>query len=258
MPFTVSHVAAVLPLQARPRWADALPAAVLALAAMAPDLPTAVGLPDLRSTTHALWSALTVDPLLVLGLTVMWVQLVRPAVADVLPGLAARWSGPPSRPASGPASGRAVRAVRWYLAAVVGSLTHVLWDVVTHAGTGVARWSVLTGYQWLFPLLQFGSSLLGLAVLGWWCARWWRASTPRHPPVHTVRWGHAAVALVVAVIVSGAVAAARYAARAAAPVASAGEGEPLVEAVFGALSGLLLSALVLSLVHRLATARRPA
>lgn len=256
MPFTVSHVAAVLPpLRARPRWAQELPAAVLALGAMAPDLPTAVGLPDLRSATHSLGSAVTTDPLLALVLVGVWLQLVRPAVADVLPGLAARWSPPP---ASVRVSGWTGSAVRWYLAAAIGSLTHVLWDVVTHAGTGVARWSALTGYQWLFPVLQLGSSVLGLAALGWWGARWWRASTPTPAPVQPVRWGHAAVALVVAVVVSGAVAAARYAARAAAPVGSAGEGEPVVEAVFGALSGLLLSTLLLSLLHRLAVARRPA
>ncbi|GAB3597103.1 hypothetical protein GCM10027446_24790 [Angustibacter peucedani] len=248
MPFTVAHVAAVLPLRARTRWAWLLPAAPLALGATAPDLPTAVGWPGLRAQTHTLAAALTTDAALAVVLGLLWVWLVRPAVADVVPGLAARW-----RP--GPSSGRLV-ALRWYLAGAVGAVTHVAWDDVTHPGGFLDRWVGLGSRHGVFLLLQVASSVLGLAVLAWWSARWWRDRTPVVAPAHVVRWGHAAPALSVAALLAGAVAVARYLARQAAPVASAGEGSPLVEAAFGALSGLLLAALLLSLAHRLATSRR--
>ena len=61
---------------------------------------------------------------------------------------------------------RAARSCRWRSA----SLSHIVWDLFTHEGR-VGRpalpvldeqWGPLTGYKWL----QYGSSVLGLVILG--------------------------------------------------------------------------------------------
>lgn len=253
MPFTVAHLALVLPPRTRSRRTMLLPGAPLACGALAPDLPTAVGFPAWRSQTHSLLAAVTTDVLLAVVLAVVWVLLVRPAVADVVPGLAARWVT-----AQGDRPRALLTAVRWCLAGAVGAVTHVAWDDVTHPGGWFDGFVGLGGQHEVFLLLQVVFSVVGLAVIGWWAARWWHRRAPVAGPPHVVRWSHAVPALVVAAVIAGTVAGARYLARQAAPVASAGEGSPLVEAAFGALSGLLLAALVLAVVHRVAAARRPA
>lgn len=248
MPFTVSHVAAVLPLRARPGWAAALPAAPLVIGSMAPDLPTAAGLPGWRSATHGLVAAISLDVAITLVLVAVWVLVLRPAVADALPALASRWAAPRRRPTT--VAGRWRGAAGWYVAAALGSLTHVLWDGLTHGGEGVALWPVARNYQEIFPVLQLVSSVLGLAVLAVWAARWWADRRPAVPARPAVRARLLVPAATVAATTSAVVAGLRYAARAANPVASVVEGSPWVEAAFGALSGLLGALVLLALLHR--------
>lgn len=165
MPFTVSHVAAVLPVLGR---SERLPAAALVVGSMTPDYPWFLTRGRTSQLSHSPLGLVTVDlavGVLAFGLWRLWVQ--RPA-RDLLPRpLGERLPQP---------HGLAVRELPWAgLAVVLGALTHLVWDSFTHAG----RWGVemvpwlhtehlgLPGYAWA----QFASGLLGLAVLVIWCLR---------------------------------------------------------------------------------------
>lgn len=178
MPFTLSHVAAVLPLRRgrASRWA--LPAAPLVLGSMAPDLVMFLGQPALRSTSHSLVGSVTVDLPLVAVTWLLWVHLLRDPVRQLLPGVGARWR--PARP--GP---RSERLARWLAAALVGIATHLLWDSFTHRdGWTVRNVAALQSRVLdvrIADWLQLGSSVLGLLVLAWWSVQWWRRTEPERP-----------------------------------------------------------------------------
>jgi hypothetical protein len=178
VPFTVSHVAAVLPLRRGPASRWALPAAPLVLGSMAPDLVMVLGRPALRVVSHSPVGVLAVDIPLVAVSWLVWVHLLREPVRNLVPGVAARW-----RPAA--SRGRLERLVRWVAAAFVGIATHLAWDSFTHDdGWVVQRVSSLQGR--VGPLdvvdwLQLSSSALGLVVLAGWAVWWWRTTKPARP-----------------------------------------------------------------------------
>ncbi|GAB3674916.1 DUF4184 family protein [Angustibacter aerolatus] len=189
MPFTVSHVAVVLPA----RWLPArlvLPAAPLVTGAMVPDLPMFLG-SSLRSTTHAWSSVPTLDAALAVGTALLWTLGLRDLVQRLAPGLAARWHPAPLGRAS--AGGT---ALRWYLAGLVGSASHLALDAFTHEGPFVERIPLLAHRVGPFEVagwLQYGLSAVGLLVLAVWALRWWRTTEPRHevlpPGVPALRTG---------------------------------------------------------------------
>lgn len=212
MPFTVAHVAAVLPL--RGRWQ--LPLAPLVLGSMAPDVWLFLGMRDVRDLAHTATGVLLVDLPVVLVAGVAWHHVLRAPVADLLPALSARWS---RRAAP---SARDLRwAGRWLLSALAGTLTHVVWDLFTHdSGWAVQRigplqesWSGLSVATWL----QYVCSVLGLVVIAAVVLRWWR-TTPPGPPVAagllTTSGRRAVAATVAAAMAAGA------AYRAAGPVSA--------------------------------------
>lgn len=169
MPFTPSHIAAVLPL--RGRGAGGLPFAALAAGSMSPDLLYFQPFADWRilsPASHTVAGILTWDLLFGIGMWAVWRAGAEP-VHDLAPNLIrSRW-----RPATWPADPRAwLLAV---LAVLVGAATHVLWDEFTHAGrfgatqitaigaTYVTPWGQLQGYR----LLQYASGAIGLAIIVW-------------------------------------------------------------------------------------------
>lgn len=161
MPFTPSHVAAVLPLRGR----MGLPFAALAAGAMSPDLDYFLPFSLSRSATHSAWSIPTWDLLfgVVMWLTWRWAA---PALRDISPQpIRERWR--PAPPAQG----------GWWLvllAIMIGSATHVLWDSVTHAGTYFSRLAPLAaiypspiGGLFGYRYLQYVSGAVGLAIVAW-------------------------------------------------------------------------------------------
>jgi hypothetical protein len=172
VPFTLAHPAAVLPLRGVRR----LRTAPLVIGALAPDLfyylpggSTA----HYQQLTHAFAHSYTID--LLLGYALLgaaWV-LQRPLTAL----LSAR-----ARALCLRALSAFRRPVEWVYAApaiLIGVWTHLLWDSFTHGdGWVVHRMSALSAPLMLGPhdvpmyrVLQYLSSVIGLAVLVLWYRR---------------------------------------------------------------------------------------
>lgn len=155
---TIAHPAAVLPLRGL-----GLPLSAMVIGSMTPDLPVFSRSWDIYGFTHSLLGIVTFDLAITLLLLGFWDRWGRDALVDTAP---ARLRD--RLPATAPLDRRA-----WVLAplaAVVGSITHVVWDAFTHAG----RWGVravpwlremhgpLRGEQWA----QHASGVVGLLVVG--------------------------------------------------------------------------------------------
>ncbi|QDY80515.1 DUF4184 family protein [Streptomyces qinzhouensis] len=213
MPFTLSHPAAVLPLLRRPF----VPAALVA-GAMAPDVAYFIQSLPFRpttavwyepyfnaTTTHSLTDLPTVALPLALALVAAY-YLLRGPVTALLP---ARFApAPPEGPPSG--AGERTRFAVWLLvSALIGIVTHVVWDSFTHVdGYVVTRVDFLRdpvpGGLTVARLLQHLSTAVGLVAVGVHLARGGRrtgreGSAVRTRPARAVRWGAtAALALAAA------------------------------------------------------------
>lgn len=156
MPITFAHPAAVL-LFAR----SGLPLPALVIGSMVPDVPMFLRVPGYE-ITHGPWGVLGVDIVLGTVGVALWVLLVRDAFVDLAPEVV---------------RGRLPRRIRfsrrdWWLAplaACLGALTHVVWDLFTHPdrwGSHHIPWLAskhagLLGTAWL----QHVSSILATGVL---------------------------------------------------------------------------------------------
>ncbi|MER6087551.1 DUF4184 family protein [Streptomyces bluensis] len=170
MPFTLSHPAAVLPLLRHP-----FSSAALVCGAMAPDAPYFLAAaripvsaqswyePFLNATVSHTLSGLTVSGPSALALLALY-GLVRRPTAALLPG---RFS--PAGAAD--RDGKGLRRAGWVLlSALIGILTHLVWDSFTHAdGYTVAHLGVLrshiTGDLTAARLLQHISTAGGLTAV---------------------------------------------------------------------------------------------
>lgn len=173
MPFTLAHPAAVLPLR-RARLMHTVP---LVIGAVSPDLP--YYLPwriakHIPAISHTAWGLFAFDlPVGLLMLAFVW--LLRAPLAAPLGAagrakcLAAleRFGGRPANWALAP------------LSVLIGAWTHLAWDSVTHPdGWMVLRVPALSAPVTVFSytgelchVLQYASSIFGLAVLAFWFAR---------------------------------------------------------------------------------------
>jgi hypothetical protein len=186
MPFTLAHPAAILPLRGV-RYLHTLP---LIVGAVSPDLPyylpwrLAHNMPETHEFQASFTTCLVLGYLLMIALFV----LRRPLTALLAPR--ARWlclrSLAPLREQRG-----------WLLAIpaiIIGAWTHLLWDAFTHSdGWIVHRVAALSAPvtigSYTGPLchvLQYVSSVFGLAVLGLWYTRL-RAPARVHPDPHAPR-----------------------------------------------------------------------
>jgi len=191
MPFTPSHIAAVLPLLSSSRMRALLDPWALAIGAMVPDLPIFLPvLPD-YSDWHSWQGVVTVDLLAVLILLALFHAFLRDPLLSLLPpSLAGRAA------TLLPSWRRIVRSLPAIVAgALVGAGSHVLWDSFTHS-TGPGEWGAwlatpVLGVLPVFRTLQYGSSALGLALVVWWA---WRGLAAMPPTPVPARLGLSAAA----------------------------------------------------------------
>jgi hypothetical protein len=197
MPFTPSHIAAVLPLR---RIGVALPLAALAAGSVTPDVPYFVpGVMALGQVTHHPLAVISLDVVIGLCLWAGW-RLGAGPLHELAPrSVRERWQ---------PADWRSTPPWTVPMAVAVGAATHVAWDSFTHPhGFAAARLAMLTaaypspfggewpGYQWA----QYLSGALGLVVMAW---VGWRQPRRPAPVVATSArpWVLAAATTQVAVI----------------------------------------------------------
>jgi hypothetical protein len=191
MPFTVSHIAAVLPGYRPLTRAHLFTAAVIG--SMVPDfgllLPGFVP----RWQTHTLPALITFC--LPVGLMTYWLTLLllRPAILEVLP------DGAWLRLKAGPAPPSILSLLAWAKASaalLLGAITHLTWDAFTHeSARGVRMFPLLTDFGpeidghslHLYRWLQYGSSLFGLVVVAAALVLWMRhAPAPAAPVVRRI------------------------------------------------------------------------
>ncbi|MEV6117997.1 DUF4184 family protein [Streptomyces sp. NPDC052109] len=187
MPFTLSHAAAVLPAVRRDGTGRGplVPAALVA-GSFAPDMTFYVAsvLPggmQFGAVTHSFAGVFTVDAVISWALVRLWLLVREPLLALLPRAWQARPAGP-LRCGVPRARVRAVAVMWGYVSAVLGALTHVVWDAFTHQGRwgsrlvpaiGQARPAGMPLYSWL----QYGSSVVGALVIAVFAAR-----APRRAP----------------------------------------------------------------------------
>ncbi|MCJ0872740.1 DUF4184 family protein [Streptomyces sp. AP-93] len=212
MPFTLSHAAAVLPaLRRSGRARGPLVGSALVLGSFAPDTfyfaDTVVsGLGPYSTFTHSLPGILTTDAVLTAVLSACWLLLREPLIALLPRGRQGRVHafvrGEEWRGRRLPAL-----ALWFYLSAVIGSLTHVVWDAFTHVDRFGTRILPELGEPLAFGLplysyLQYGTSALAACFLVWFTATALRrlpdSPAPASVPVlgRAEVWGALALVLV--------------------------------------------------------------
>jgi hypothetical protein len=182
MPFTISHVAAVLPFARLLRRGRVLSAVVIG--SMVPDFGWFLPWRPERFETHSAVALLTWS--LPVGLASYWAfqYLLKTPLREVLP------NGAYGRSLAYAEIADVVSLKQWLLAAagiLMGAVTHLVWDAFTHEGSRGVRmvpaidewWFTIGGRALAGPrVLQDGSSLLGLAVVAWLSWRALRAPGP--------------------------------------------------------------------------------
>lgn len=242
MPFTVSHVAAVLPFGGR------LSASALVIGAMTPDLPLfAPFLPYTTDATHTVLGTFVTNILVGFVLFVVWHGFfARPAdwfapsavrarlTVQQLPGLRRRLARP-------------VQVAGVLFSLFLGGLTHQVLDWFTHDGTvltdrfALFHTSVLGMPVYYF--LQIALSVVGLVLMAAWAVRWYA-----HAPVRPLRREPSPLGKLAA---RGAVvgSAAAVTVAAGAMMAAAGESPVFVMAVAPVATAALVSTVIAAIWH---------
>jgi len=178
MPFTPTHMLAALPIARH--WSSPGIFSALMIGSMVPDWPLYIPVGPEYQLTHSFLGIFIACMPLGLAVTLLFVAAVRRPLLELAPsGLQQRLI-------------RFVRArprltagsiARLALAVCVGATTHIVWDAFTHRGA----WGVelLPGLQlvWFnaleenisgYMVLQHGSSLIGLPLMGLLSVVWYR------------------------------------------------------------------------------------
>jgi hypothetical protein len=180
LPFTLSHAAAVLPVvRGDGSGRGRLVPAVLVAGSFAPDLTYYAasflsGAMEFGDVTHSFPGVFTVDVLIAWALVGLWLLVREPLVA-LLPRA---WQGRVAallRCGAPPARVLPSLVVRWYVSAVLGALTHVVWDAFTHLDRWGMRVLPVLGREIagspLYWYLQYGGSALAAVVIAVFLAR---------------------------------------------------------------------------------------
>jgi hypothetical protein len=176
MPFTLAHTITAIPLR-RLLGKRAVPSA-LVIGAMVPDfrhlIPRFDSLPT-HTLASLLWFTLPV------GLATYWLfhaVLREPALALLPLGVRKRMGRLLRSPTTEPRPGLVLVA----LCVVIGALSHLAWDGLTHRDTFFVEhfygffctilWRRGRHCLYVYRLIQYASSIVGSIVLLEWCRRW--------------------------------------------------------------------------------------
>lgn len=183
MPFTLAHPAAVIPLR-RALGRHSVPSAMV-IGSMSPDLhnflPVDIGRAETHSIAGTVLFCLPVGMLLYLLFQLLFKQPLLSLLSD---RVASRFDS--NAPLAPP--------LAVLLSLLLGALTHFLWDTFAHGDAlGVALVPMLDthlvtikGYPvYLYKLVQHGSAVIGLLLMGWWAMRWLQKA-PAHPAAQTL------------------------------------------------------------------------
>lgn len=244
MPFTVAHAVVAPPLGRLS--GGRLAVTALAIGSMSPDFEYVMFLETARTFGHTLAGLFVFCLPVSLVALVLWHAVVKRPLAGLLPD---RWSHlgaalcRPLPPLSAASAFTTVAAI------LVGAWTHIAWDSFTHPqgsmvqAIPVLRRTVAAGLP-AYKVLQYGSGLVGMALLGAFAFAW----AGRQPPVPIVqapvRRRVVGAAWVAACTVSVALA---NAARVAGT--GAGREQALVAASLGAMAGAAVGVVVYGLSH---------
>ncbi len=179
MPFTLAHPAAALPLRR-----FNLVWSAFVVGSMAPDFPYFVGNTDYRSLGHQFPAVVEFTlPASIFALWLFHIAIKRPAVTLLPCGMQQRLHGQLGNfKFGGPARFAAI-----LFSLVLGIATHLIWDAFTHPFSWpwqrwvwMQRWVKVPGMRPIptYEILQYGSTVIGLAALGIWVLLWYRRTAP--------------------------------------------------------------------------------
>lgn len=180
MPFTLSHAAAVLPaVRADGSGRGSLVPAVLVAGSFAPDTTyyaasVLSGAMEFGDVTHGFRGVFTVDVLIAWALVGLWLLVREPLVA-LLPRARQGRAAALLRCGAPRARIRPSLVARWYVSAVAGALTHVVWDAFTHLDRWGMRVFPVLGEEVagspLYWYLQYGGSAVAAVVIALFVVR---------------------------------------------------------------------------------------
>jgi hypothetical protein len=199
LPFTLSHAAAVLPaVRIDGTGRGPLVPAVLVAGSFAPDMTyyaasVVSGAMEFGDVTHSFPGVFTVDVLIACALVGLWLLVREPLVA-LLPWARQGRVSALVRCGVPRARVRPLLVLRWYVSAVLGALTHVVWDAFTHLDRWGMRLFPVLGREVagspLYWYLQYGGSAVAAVVIAVFVAQAVRRAPARVPvgvPVLSVR-----------------------------------------------------------------------
>jgi hypothetical protein len=204
MPFTASHIAAVLPATRFPMLRDPLILSAFVIGTMSPDVPYFIPFDIWWAWGHNWVGLFVLDVPVTLALVaIFWLVLAAPLRALAPVPLRARL------PHNVLAAHRAVwpRSLALLaMGAAIGAATHILWDAFTHEGRfGVMAVPMLqepdvVGPLAMYRVLQYGSSAVGLALIAWSLLRWYQRTpaSANAGPGLSWRWQFASAVSVIA------------------------------------------------------------
>ncbi len=170
MPFTPTHIIAVLPFWLLRRW---LPFAGLAIGAMVPDIALCFPIVD-YAQTHSPFGVFSTCLPLGVAIFLLFDTVMRGPLVALLPAwFQTRIDPLPQLPTAPRLKPHLFFYAGLVAAIVIGAFTHQIWDAFTHKG----RWGInvipslnstvaIAGYNTPgYKLFQYGSTLIGLPLL---------------------------------------------------------------------------------------------
>jgi hypothetical protein len=179
MPFTLSHAAAVIPFRRTP-----LIMSALVMGCFVPDFPYFLSLSPRMFFGHTYEGMFILDlPLALLALWLFHAFMKQPMLMFLPVGFRRRLKTSVSGFSFWPLE----RFSLIVLSILIGTATHLVWDAFTHRTSWISQHCAflrgevqlpVTGEMGLDKLLEYASSIVGLALVAVWIQYWYRTTEP--------------------------------------------------------------------------------